>query len=223
MLKKIRSYYWKKRDKGKGKQCLFMAFFLCVLFLSLCFLAAKIFMASNKPMPMRVPKNNTNEEKTQETIQEFKEETVEEREEETPDTYPIRDNVDVSGLDSFLAFMKDDVYEKFTNDIVQLCKKENYHSVVKLPFQQIGKTDYDVVSFIKMSDETIYSVVYNLKNNQYTISVSSDTEELLQKEQEKLEKEEQKRLKSEQKKNKDKVQRQKQKVTQKKNAKRKGR
>lgn len=196
MWKKIRCCYWKKRDAGKGKQFILfvgaLVVSVVVLFLGLVLL---VFKTSQPSSVSQEGSRNVSGSAVSGDAWDtgFEEEDQGNEIEPTPE-----ENIDVSGLDPFAGFMSDESYEKLKKEVLAICRRNHYSFAKKLPYEHGGQTPFDVESFIRMSDGTIYSCRYNLKRNRYALAPSDLTEKELKKEQEKKDEQETKELEQEQ-------------------------
>lgn len=198
MWKKIRCCYWKKRDAGKGKQFILSIGAAVILVVVLFFgLALLILKTSQSPEVSPDEKNSVSGSAVSGDA--WDPDFLEKEEASGNEAEPTQEeNIDVSGLDPFSGFMSDDAYEKLQDEVLSICRKKHYFSAKKLPYEHGGETQFDVESFIQMSDGTIYSCRYNLKKNQYSLASSDFTEKELKKEQEKKDEQETKELEQEQ-------------------------
>ena len=153
MLRKIRRFYWKQRDRGLGRQTV-MAAVGAALFLMI------ILGAVTKSVIM--PKNESRENAARtETASgtaiggvaiEGVEASVDPDDETTDYTADDSNNdvsVDMTDLEPFLGFMSETAYEELKTQLVQICQERNCSSVRKLTYQQTQA--FDVASFIRKS------------------------------------------------------------------------
>lgn len=211
MWKKIRRFYWYRRDRGLGKQTIAMA----VMFLLMVFILAGVIAKSIVPQKALrneadIPANTatgpaiSTSPTTGAAV--LEEETGSE---EGPSDSNKELDVDTTGLSSFLGFMSDSAFEDLENQLTVLCQKQGCKSAKKLTYQQTKNT-FDVTSFILLSDGSVYQCDYNLKSCAVKLSQTSYTEadvqqmkdQQLQAEQEKLKKQQQEEKKKLQKKKK---------------------
>ena len=79
--------------------------------------------------------------------------------------------VDTSGLSAFLSFMTDAAYEKLRLMVVDKCITVKANYAKKLDYQTTGKSDFDILSFIALSEgryeeaQTVLECDYNLKGD----------------------------------------------------------
>ena len=112
--------------------------------------------------------------------------------------------VDTSGLSAFLSFMTDDAYEKLRLMVVDKCITVKSNYAKKLDYQKTGKSDFDIVSFIALSEgrfdeaQTILECDYNLKGNTLVMKETTYTEADIRKIQADEEAKAEKALKKEQ-------------------------
>ena len=202
MWRKIRRFYWYRRDRGLGKQTIAMA----VMFMLMVIILAGAIVKS--VVPQRALRNEAKMQANTATGPAIGTSTatgaaVFEKEpgsEEVPsDNNKALDvDIDTTGLSSFLGFMSESAFEDLENQLIVLCQKQGCKSAKKLTYQQT-KNRFDVTSFILLSDGSVYQCDYNLKSCAVAISQTSYTEadvqqmkeQQLQAEQEKLKKQQQ--------------------------------
>lgn len=218
MLRKIRRFYWKQRDRGLGRQTV-MAAVGAALFLMIILGA----VTKNVIMPKNESQKNVARTETASgtaisaetasgggvAIEEV-EASVDPDGEKT-DT-PIADSgesmsVDMTDLEPFLGFMSETAYEELKTQLVQICQERNCSSVRKPTYQQTQA--FDVTSFILLTDGSVYQCNYNLKSCQMSVSKTDYTEVQINQMKEKQLQEEQQKLEQEQKAEKQKLQKKK--------------
>ena len=200
MWRKIRRFYWYRRDRGLGKQTIAMA----VMFLFMVIILAGAIAKSVVPRKdlrneAEIPANTATgpavSTSTATGVAVLGEETGSE---EVPSDNNKALDVDTTGLSSFLGFMSDSAFEDLENQLTVLCQNRGCKSAKKLTYQQT-KNRFDVTSFILLSDGSVYQCDYNLKSCAVKLSQTSYTEadvqqmkdQQLQAEQEKLKKQQQ--------------------------------
>lgn len=211
MWRKIRRFYWYRRDRGLGKQTIAMA----VMFLFMVIILAGAIAKSVVPQKdlrneAEIPANTATglaisiSPVTGAAV--LGEETGSE---EVPSDNNKALDVDTAGLSSFLGFMSESAFEDLKNQLIVLCQNRGCKSAKKLTYQQT-KNRFDVTSFILLSDGSVYQCDYNLKSCAVKLSQTSYTEadiqqmkdQQLRAEQEKLKKRQQEEKKKLQKKKK---------------------
>ena len=211
MWRKIRRFYWYRRDRGLGKQTIAMA----VMFLFMVIILAGAIAKSVVPQKAlrneaEIPANTA----TGPAISISPATGAAVLGEETDSEGEPSDNnkaldVDTTGLSPFLGFMSDSAFEDLENQLIVLCQNRGCKSAKKLTYQQT-KNRFDVTSFILLSDGSVYQCDYNLKSCAVKLSQTSYTEadiqqmkdQQLRAEQEKLKKQQQEEKKKLQKKKK---------------------
>ena len=211
MWRKIRRFYWYRRDRGLGKQTIAMAAMLLLMVIILAGAIAK------SVVPQKALRNEEEISANTATGPAVSTSTatgaaVFEKEpgsEEVPSDNNKALDVDTTGLSSFLGFMSESAFEDLENQLTVLCQNRGCKSAKKLTYQQT-KNRFDVTSFILLSDGSVYQCDYNLKSCAVKLSQTSYTEadvqqmkdQQLQAEQEKLKKQQQEEKKKLQKKKK---------------------
>lgn len=150
MWKKVRQFYWYKRDRGEGKQvilsALFLVLFVCVLFGA----GVKKFTdhANTQTSDILEEGVSTGASVGALTVTGSavsKEESGAELvHEQTPVPVPSETFVDTSSMESFLGFMSDAAYEKLKGEVIVECRNRGCNSVKKLNYQQTKDNSYEV-------------------------------------------------------------------------------
>ena len=195
MLRNIRRFYWKQRDRGQGRKTVMAAL---VFFLFVAIIVAvimKSMMGGHGAGLETVYKTNTATNAavvTESGASVAATETAPDRElpEETI-------SVDTTNLSTFLGFMSDTAYEDLKNQLIQICQDRKCRSVKKLTYQQTKA--FDVTSFVLLSDGSVYQCNYNLKSCQMSLSETSYDEATVNQMKEKELQEEQAKLEQQQK------------------------
>ena len=211
MWRKIRRFYWYRRDRGLGKQTIAMAvMFLFMVIILAGALAKSVVPRKDLRNEAEIPANTATgpavSTSTATGAAVLGEETGSE---EVPSDNNKALDVDTAGLSSFLGFMSESAFEDLENQLIVLCQNRGCKSAKKLTYQQT-KNRFDVTSFILLSDGSVYQCDYNLKSCAVKLSQTSYTEadiqqmkdQQLQAEQEKLKKQQQEEKKKLQKKKK---------------------
>lgn len=201
MLRNIRRFYWKQRDRGQGRKTVMgvLVFFLFVAIIVAAII--KSMMGGHGAGLETVHKTNTATsaavvtESTESGASVAATETAPDRElpEETKETI----SVDTTNLSTFLGFMSDTAYEDLKNQLIQICQDRKCRSVKKLTYQQTKA--FDVTSFVLLSDGSVYQCSYNLKSCQMSLSETSYDEAAVNQMKEKELQEEQAKLEQQQK------------------------
>ena len=210
MWKKIRRFYWYRRDRGLGKQTIAMA----VMFLLMVFILAGAIAKS--VVTQKALRNEAEMQANTATGPAIGISTatgaavlVEETgSEEGPSDSNKELDVDTTGLSSFLGFMSDSAFEDLENQLTVLCQNRGCKSAKKLTYQQT-KNRFDVTSFILLSDGSVYQCDYNLKSCAVKLSQTSYTEADVQQMKDQQLQAEQETLKKQQQEEKKKLQKQK--------------
>ena len=211
MWRKIRRFYWYRRDRGLGKQTIAMA----VMFLFMVIILAGAIAKSVVPRKdlrneAEIPANTaTGPAVSTSTATGAAVFEKEPGSEEVPSDNNKALDIDTTGLSSFLGFMSESAFEDLGNQLTVLCQNRGCKSAKKLTYQQT-KNRFDVTSFILLSDGSVYQCDYNLKSCAVKLSQTSYTEadiqqmkdQQLRAEQEKLKKRQQEEKKKLQKKKK---------------------
>lgn len=208
MLRKIRRFYWKQRDRGLGRQTV-MAAVGAALFLMIILGA----VTKNVIMPKNESQKNVARTETASGTAigaepasgggvaiENIETGVESEGEKTDSTADDSNNdvsIDMTDLEPFLGFMSDTAYEDLKNQLIQICQDRKCRSVKKLTYQQTKA--FDVTSFVLLSDGSVYQCNYNLKSCQMSLSETSYDEAAVNQMKEKELQEEQAKLEQQQK------------------------
>ena len=195
MLRNIRRFYWKQRDRGQGRKTVMgvLVFFLFVAIIVAAII--KSMMGGHGAGLETVHKTNTATGAavvTESGASVAATETTPDREipEETI-------SVDTTNLSTFLGFMSDTAYEDLKNQLIQICQDRKCRSVKKLTYQQTKA--FDVTSFVLLSDGSVYQCSYNLKSCQMSLSETSYDEAAVNQMKEKKLQEEQAKLEQQQK------------------------
>ena len=157
MLRNIRRFYWKQRDRGQGRKTV-MAVLVFFLFVAIIVAAIiKSMMGGHHAGLQTVHKTNTATgaavvTETASGASVAVTETAPDRElpQETKETI----SVDTTNLSTFLGFMSDTAYEDLKNQLIQICQDRKCRSVKKLTYQQTKA--FDVTSFVLLSDGSVY-------------------------------------------------------------------
>ena len=200
MWRKIRRFYWYRRDRGLGKQTIAMAvMFLFMVIILAGAIAKSVVTQKALRNETEIPANTvtgsaiSTSPATGAAV--LEEETGSE---EVPSDINKELDVDTTGLSSFLGFMSESAFEELENQLTVLCQNRGCKSAKKLTYQQT-KNRFDVTSFILLSDGSVYQCDYNLKSCVVELSETGYTEadvqqmkeQQLQAEQEKLKKQQQ--------------------------------
>ena len=210
MLRNIRRFYWKQRDRGQGRKTVMAAL---VIFMFVAIIVAAIIksmMGGHDAGLQTVHKSNTA------TGAAIVTETASGASVAATGTAPDRElpqetkeaiSVDTTNLNTFLGFMSDTAYEDLKNQLIQICQSRKCRSVKKLTYQQTKA--FDVTSFVLLSDGSVYQCNYNLKSCQMSLSETSYDEAAVNQMKEKELKEEQAKLGQQQKEEREKLEKKK--------------
>lgn len=196
MLRNIRRFYWKQRDRGQGRKTV-MAVLVFFMFVAIIVAAIiKSMMGGHHAGLETVHKTNTA------TGAAVVTETASGASVTATETAPDQEtqeaiSVDTTNLNTFLGFMSDTAYEDLKNQLIQICQDRKCRSVKKLTYQQTKA--FDVTSFVLLSDGSVYQCNYNLKSCQMSLSETSYDEAAINQMKEKKVQEEQAKLEQQQK------------------------
>lgn len=196
MLRNIRRFYWKQRDRGQGRKTV-MAVLVFFMFVAIIVAAIiKSMMGGHHAGLETVHKTNTA------TGAAVVTETASGASVTATETAPDQEtqeaiSVDTTNLNTFLGFMSDTAYEDLKNQLIQICQDRKCRSVKKLTYQQTKA--FDVTSFVLLSDGRVYQCNYNLKSCQMSLSETSYDEAAINQMKEKEVQEEQAKLEQQQK------------------------
>lgn len=191
MLRNIRRFYWKQRDRGQGRKTV-MAVLVFFMFVAIIVAAIiKSMMGGHHAGLETVHKTNTA------TGAAVVTETASGTSVTATETAPDQEtqeaiSVDTTNLNTFLGFMSDAAYEDLKNQLIQICQDRKCRSVKKLTYQQTKA--FDVTSFVLLSDGSVYQCNYNLKSCQMSLSETSYDEAAINQMKEKEVQEEQAKL-----------------------------
>lgn len=210
MWRKIRRFYWYRRDRGLGKQTIAMAAMLLLMVIILAGVIAKSIvpqkaLRNEADIPANTATGPAIGTSPATGAAVLGEET--DSEEEPSDSNKELD-VDTAGLSSFLGFMSESAFEDLENQLTVLCQNRGCKSAKKLTYQQTKNT-FDVTSFILLSDGSIYQCDYNLKSCAVKLLQTGYTEADIQQMKEQQLQAEQEKLKKQQQEEKKKLQKQK--------------
>lgn len=177
MWRRIRRFYWYKRDRGRGRQTIVAA--MTFLF----FMIVMIGLITRNTVSHIGPKSGVQQETvtgsavvTKVAVSEsaVTEETM--AREDTPKVVSQNIPVDTSDLDTFLGFMSETAYRDLENQVVTECQNRKCSFAKKLTYQKTDENSYEVSSFILLSDGSVFECRYNLKSCAVTFSATSYTE-----------------------------------------------
>lgn len=210
MWRKIRRFYWYRRDRGLGKQTIAMAvMFLFMVIILAGALAKSVVPRKDLRNEAEIPANTATgpavSTSTATGAAVLGEETGSE---EVPSDNNKALDIDTTGLSSFLGFMSESAFEDLENQLIVLCQNRGCKSAKKLTYQQT-KNRFDVTSFILLSDGSVYQCDYNLKSCTVELLQTGYTEADIQQMKEQQLQAEQETLKKQQQEEKKKLQKQK--------------
>ena len=145
MWRKIRRFYWYRRDRGLGKQTIAMA----VMFLFMVIILAGAIAKSVVPRKdlrneAEIPANTaTGPAVSTSTATGAAVFEKEPGSEEVPSDNNKALDIDTTGLSSFLGFMSESAFEDLGNQLTVLCQNRGCKSAKKLTYQQTKNT-FDV-------------------------------------------------------------------------------
>lgn len=205
MWKKVRQFYWYKRDRGEGKQVILSALFLVLFVCVLSGVGVKIFTDHAETQTSDILEEGVSTGASVGALTvtgsavSREESGAELVHEQTPVPVPSETFVDTSSMESFLGFMSDAAYEKLKEEVIVECRNRGCNSVKKLNYQQTKDNSYEVISFVLLSDGSVYQCSYNLKSNVSELALTGYTESDVIKMQQKKIAAEQRALKKQQK------------------------
>lgn len=205
MWKKVRQFYWYKRDRGEGKQVILSALFLVLFVCVLSGVGVKIFTDHAETQTSDILEEGVSTGASVGALTvtgsavSREESGAELVHEQTPVPVPSETFVDTSSMESFLGFMSDAAYEKLKEEVIVECRNRGCNSVKKLNYQQTKDNSYEVISFVLLSDGSVYQCSYNLKSNVSELALTGYTESDVIKMQQKERETEQKALEKQQK------------------------
>lgn len=137
MLRNIRRFYWKQRDRGQGRKTVMAAL---VFFLFVAIIVAvimKSMMGGHGAGLETVHKTNTatgaavvTETASGASVTATENAPDRELPQETKEAI----SVDTTNLNTFLGFMSDTAYEDLKNQLIQICQDRKCRSVKKLTY-----------------------------------------------------------------------------------------
>lgn len=137
MLRNIRRFYWKQRDRGQGRKTVMgvLVFFLFVAIIVAAII--KSMMGGHHAGLQTVHKTNTATgvavvTETASGASVAATETAPDR--ELPQETKEAISVDTTNLNTFLGFMSDAAYEDLKNQLIQICQDRKCRSVKKLTY-----------------------------------------------------------------------------------------
>lgn len=207
MWKKIRQFYWYKRDRGKGKEVILSATFLIVFVFLLVVVGVKNMINSVNAEPVATVTTDTPTGTSIGTssatggLVSGNANQGEEVHAEVPVEVPAEIEVDTSGIESFLGFMTDSAYKELEARLINECKSRGCSKVEKLNYQQTKENSFEVISFVLLGDGSVYQCNYNLKSNASEVNLTEYSESTIVEMQQKEIEAEQKALKKQQKEN----------------------
>lgn len=226
MFKRIRKYYWKKRDVGKGKQVKMLALILsllCLVFMTLtvvvvCKSVKANFLDQEKQVAQvetgtdfEESDDEDNEEDDSEDDYEDDDESLLDRRSKSEEETKQISSIDYKNMDSFLAFMSDESYTNLKGKIDELKGDKNITSAKRLDYQIVDEKAYLVTSFVLLSDGSVLKVDYQMKNGAFAVTetqydeaavnkLKEEAEKVAQEELLKAQEEEREKIKKEEKK-----------------------
>ena len=218
-MKKFRLLYWKMRDRGKGKQFILGVLVLFLTVVSVVGLVGRNvwFSIQNRQNSTKVMSSeDSSENDITEDITNTSGSAVSGDSDDTEvmptvmsqPTFTV-DDVDITGMDSFLGFMSDAAYENLCNQIKSICVEKECRTAKKLNYQETADGSFEVISFILLSDGSVYQSNYNLKSDVVTIGATTYTETLINQKNETKIKAEEEALKKQQQADKEKAEKEK--------------
>ena len=208
MLKKIRCFYWKQRDQGKGRRCMagFVLLALCLVALGFWMSFRAYYSVYREEIPttsvsggavtgVSVSGTAVSGGGISEPVNP---EITPDLESQIPVTEEPRDyELDTDGLKIFLGFMTDASYETMVSVLKTECEKEQAASVTKMEYQKTQAGSSNVTSYVLSDVGSVYQVDYNLKSDSVIVTKSSYSESDVLSIKKAEDKREQKKLKKE--------------------------
>lgn len=205
MWKRIRRFYWYKRDRGKGKEVLLAATLLSMFVLLIMLVGVKSVINTVHEEPVTLVATDTptgtsiGTSSATEGAVSGNANQEEEVHTEVPVEVPAEIEVDTSGIESFLGFMTDSAYKELEARLINECKSRGCSKVEKLNYQQTQENSFEVISFVLLGDGSVYQCNYNLKSNASEVNLTEYSESTIVEMQQKEIEAEQKALKKQQK------------------------
>lgn len=227
MFKRIRKYYWKKRDAGKGKQVKMLALILsllCLVFMTLTVVVVSrsvkaIFLDQEKQVAQAGSETyfeesdyeDYEEDDSEDDYDEDDDESLLDRRSKSEEETKLISSIDYKNMDSFLAFMSDESYTNLKGKIDELKRDKNITSAKRLDYQIVDEKAYLVTSFVLLSDGSVLKVDYQMKNGAFAVTetqydeaavnrLKEEAEKAAQEELLKAQEEEREKIKKEEKK-----------------------
>ena len=114
MFKKLKRIYYRKRDRGKGKQFLFTVCLIGLVVLATIGYGSMVAMEYlSMPAPTETKGTNKKSPKPEQSSEPEETEVSEDTDEE--------EEIDLSGMETFLAFMKDEDYDRLLEEVKKIC------------------------------------------------------------------------------------------------------
>lgn len=167
MFKKLKRIYYRKRDRGKGKQFLFTVCLIGLVVLTTIGYGSMVAMKYlSMPAPTETKETNKKSPKPE---TEDAEQASEPEETDVPEDVDEEEEIDLSGMETFLAFMKDEEYDRLLEEVKKICDEKGYDFAEKMTYQETGQTDFVVISYILFPMDTIMKCTYDMNTGDYTL------------------------------------------------------
>ena len=176
MWRKIRRFYWYRRDRGLGKQTIAMAAMLLLMVIILAGAIAKSVVTqkalrNEAEMPANTATGPAISISPVTGAAVLGEETGSE---EVPSDNNKALDVDTTGLSPFLGFMSDSAFEDLENQLTVLCQNRGCKSAKKLTYQQtknrfavkLSQTSYTEADIQQMKAQQLRAEQEKLKKQQ---------------------------------------------------------
>lgn len=167
MFKKLKRIYYRKRDRGKGKQFLFTVCLIGLVVLATIgygSMVAMEYLSMPAPTETKEPDKKSPRPETEDA-----EQASEPEETEVPEDADEEEEIDLSGMETFLAFMKDEDYDRLLEEVKKICDDKGYDFAEKMTYQETGQTDFVVISYILFPMDTIMKCTYDMNTGDYTL------------------------------------------------------
>lgn len=157
MFRKIRLLYWHARDRGKGK------LFILIVILTLALLGTGGGLLGYRAVKNAKPAQDPLREK----IIVKGEDTEEPSDTDDPEepSNPDEEEIDLSGLEGFSAYLDDDLYAELCDQMESICIDAEADWANKLKYQEHIDGSYELTGYIEISTGTVYRLDYHMRQN----------------------------------------------------------
>lgn len=221
MIRRIRRYIWKLKDKGVSVRTIFLTAALIILIIVSAIAALIHGIVKNSPeketqessiivtQTETDPDNESPEDS--ETMPEMTGIVSESVTEETVGTEVVYEN-----FENLKSFLPDDKYTELTKKLTAACEENNVFKVALMSYQISDEKNMSIKFFAKLDNGIIYQCTYSFSKSTLTVTKSTLTEDSIVKMQKAEEEAESRALAESQKKAEKKLQKQRKKAAKKK-------